>query len=117
MKKDPKINVAFIWDCIELIEKYLKDATEAEFLGSPQLQDATVRRIELIGEAVKNIPQPIKDKYPDIPWKQIAGMRDILIHDYLGIDLKATWKVAQIELPELKKKMWKIKRDLEQQNA
>ena len=84
-----------------------------KFLDSTQLQDAVIRRIEIIGEAIKNVPPQIKDRYPDIPWKRIAGMRDILIHEYFGVDLKLTWKVATAELDELKKSMLEIKRDLE----
>ena len=77
-----------------------------------QIQDAVMRRIEIMGEAVKNIPKETKDKYPDIPWRQITGMRDILIHEYFGIDLELTWEVAKRDVPDLKEKMLKVKRDL-----
>jgi len=69
-----------------------------------------IRRIEIIGEAVKSIPPSIKNKYPDIPWKQISGMRDILIHEYFGVDLDLTWKVARKDILILKKKILRIKK-------
>ena len=84
-----------------------------EFLDSVQLQDAVIRRIEIIGEAVKNIPKQVKNKYPDIAWKEIAGMRDILIHEYFGVDLELTWKVAKKDVRNLKSKILKVKKDLE----
>jgi len=81
-----------VLECIELIEKYTGGKSKEEFLKSIQLQDAVIRRIEIIGEAVKNIPEGIKKSYQDIPWKKIAGMRDILIHEYFGVDLELTWE-------------------------
>lgn len=72
--------------CIKRIEEYVGGVTKDEFFKSTQLQDAIIRRIEIIGEAVKNLPAEIKEGYSDIAWKEVAGMRDILIHGYFGAD-------------------------------
>ena len=109
MRKDTKIFLEHILESIELIEEYTADKTKEEFLTSQQLQDAVIKRIEIIGEAVKNIPNDIREKYTDIPWKDIVGMRDILIHQYFGVDLDLAWKVVKENIPELKKQISSLK--------
>ena len=108
MKKDPTVFLAHILDSIHLIEEYAKDVTESQFHKDKSLQDAIIRRLEIIGEAVKNLPPPFKSKYPEIPWKQIARMRDILIHEYFDVDLFLTWKVVKSEIPSIKKNLFII---------
>ena len=108
MKKDPKVFLGHIIDSIHLIEDYSKKLTQAKFLKNKPMQDAIIRRLEIIGEAVKNLPTAYKTRYHDIPWKQIAGMRDILVHKYFDVDLFLTWKVVKHELPAIKRKLSEI---------
>ena len=113
MKKDINIFLEHILESIYLIEEYIKDKSKSEFLKLTQLQDSVIRRITIIGEAIKNIPDDFKETHPKIPWKQIIGMRDILIHQYFGIDLNLTWEVIEKDLPKLKKQIVSIKKGLE----
>ncbi len=117
MEKDPRIFIEYILECIELIGDYTKGVTKEDFLKSQQLQDSVIRRIEVIGEAIKNIPREIRDLYLDIPWKRIAGTRDILIHEYWGIDLNLTWEVVVGEIPDLKREMLRIRKEIEAING
>ncbi len=88
MKKDPDIFLGHILESIELIESYSEGVTEAEFIGTVALQDRIIRRIEIIGEAVKNLPMDLRNEHPEIPWRDIAGLRDIVVHQYFGLDLE-----------------------------
>lgn len=103
MKRDPRVFLSHILQSINLIESYTHNVNKEVFLQSVGIQDQVIRRLEIIGEAVKRLPAPIRDEYPAIEWKRIAGMRDILIHEYFGVDLVLTWEVVQRDLPELKK--------------
>jgi len=108
MKKDPKVFLVHILESIELINEYAKKFSEDQFHKDRLLQDAVIRRLEVIGEAVKNLPGSFKAKYPEIPWRQMAGMRDILIHEYFDVDLFLTWQVVKKELPLVEKKLSEI---------
>ena len=87
MKKNLRIFLIHILDSINLIEDYTNDKTKEEFEDSLSLQDMTIRRLEIIGEAIKNLPQEFKNNYNNIPWKKISGLRDKLIHEYFGVDI------------------------------
>ncbi|MBN1216769.1 MAG: DUF86 domain-containing protein [Candidatus Lokiarchaeota archaeon] len=108
MKKNELFFLINIKDSIELIENYVQNKSKEEFLNINILQDSIIRRLEIIGEAVKNINENIKIKYPDIQWKKISGMRDILIHQYFGVDLELTWEVIKKDIPTLKKQILDI---------
>jgi len=111
MKKDVKIFLEHVLEAINLIEEYIKDKKKSDFLESKQLQDSVIRRIEIIGEAIKNIPGDFKSIHKNIPWKEIIGMRDILIHQYFGVDLELTWEVIKTDLSTLKKQIISIKKE------
>lgn len=111
MNKDYKVYFLHILESIEDIERYTKGLDKTKFIETKLIQDAVIRNLEIIGEATKNIPPSIRNKYPHIEWKKIAGMRDILIHDYLGVDLERVWLVLENRLPVLKKEITKIIRD------
>lgn len=112
MKRDIKVYIEDILESISRIEEYVKDLDEAEFYGNSEKQDAVLRRLEIIGEAVKNIPQDVRDKYPEIPWKQIAGMRDVVIHEYFGVNLGRIWKVIQADMKDIKNNINKVKQEI-----
>jgi len=107
--KNPLILLDHILESIELIEKYTENKTIDDFFNSLQMQDSVMRRIEIIGEAIKNISPKIKKQYPEMPWRKVSGMRDILIHEYFGVDLELTWGVVMDDLPELKANITEIK--------
>jgi len=108
MKKDPKVLLTHILESIDLISQYIQGISHEQFLRSIEKQDAVLRRIEIIGEAARNLPDEIKTSYPDIAWRDIIAMRNILIHKYFGIDLNLTWKVARERMPKLKEEISKI---------
>ena len=108
MKKKDIIYIKHIRDAIELISVYTKDLNSTDFNSKVIIQDAVIRRIQVIGEAVKNVSQSFKEKYNEIPWKKIAGMRDKIIHGYFNVDIDIVWKVIVKDIPILKKNIEEI---------
>ena len=98
--KDDLVFLHHIFDAIKDIEKYTDSGKDA-FYSTKMIQDAVIRNLEIIGEAVKNISPATRAEYSDIPWKQIAGLRDVLIHHYFGVDLETVWLVVEKRLPVL----------------
>lgn len=99
--KDPRVYLAQIMECIERVERYTQCGREA-FLASPMVQDAVMRNLEVIGEAAKRVDDDFRSSHPEIPWRGMAGLRDVLIHDYEGVDANQVWRVVESELPSLR---------------
>jgi uncharacterized protein with HEPN domain len=99
--KDDRVYLLHIRDAIERIESYTKGGRD-EFFQKTLVQDGVIRNLEIIGEAVKNLSAELRGQHPQIPWAQIAGMRDVLIHDYFGVQLERVWNAVENRLPELK---------------
>lgn len=105
MNKDASIFVGHILESIDHILIYSKDVTKQQFKRDDQLQDSVIRRIEIIGEATKNLPIAFRKKHHHIPWKKLAGMRDMVIHEYFGIDLNIVWDTIKRDLPKLQEEL------------
>jgi uncharacterized protein with HEPN domain len=98
--KDERVYLGHIRDAIQDIEDYASVGREV-FMADRMRQDAVIRKLEIIGEAVKKLTDATKQRRPEIPWKQIAGMRDRLTHDYFGVDLALVWRVVERDLSAL----------------
>ena len=100
--RDDRAYLQHIRDAIDDVKGYAS-AGRAAFFDERMRQDATLRKLEVIGQAVKNLSDAMKSRQPDVPWKQIAGMRDKVIHDYFGVNLEIVWAVNEKELPKLER--------------
>lgn len=108
MKKDDTAYLKHILDAISRIEEYTKGLNYDDFMDNNLVQDGVVRQIEIAGEATKKVSAEMREKYPDIPWRKMAGMRDKRIHDYLGVDLDAVWDTAKKDIPVLKQTITRL---------
>ena len=113
MTKDPSVFLNHIAESIIDIESFIKNVNKEDFLKNKEKQNAVIRSLEIIGEAVKNIPPAIKIKYSLIPWKEIAGTRDKIVHHYFMVNLDVVWEIIKKDIPKLKQEILRIKKNLE----
>ena len=113
MKRNHKLYLKDIIDSIKAIEEFIEGMSFEEFKDDDRTSSAVVRKLEIIGESTKQLPEEIKQKNPELPWKEMAGMRDRLIHSYFGIDYELVWKTITKRIPETKPLIKKILENLE----
>ncbi|MBF0563901.1 MAG: DUF86 domain-containing protein [Nitrospirae bacterium] len=105
MSKDNLVYLRHILDATVRIGEYTEGFSADDFLKNRLVQAGVIRELEIIGEATKQISKELKDEYPATPWKKMAGIRDKLIHQYFGVDLKLIWDTVEVEIPVLKNKI------------
>jgi len=108
MRRDYRVYLRDILDAIVKIERYVASSSFEEFVKNELVVDAVVRNLEIIGEAVKRLPKNVTTEHNDIDWRRMAGLRDILIHEYFGVDSEILWDIIKNKLPELKEKVCQI---------
>ncbi|MBI2851748.1 MAG: DUF86 domain-containing protein [Chloroflexi bacterium] len=113
MNRDVLLYLDDILEAIRKIDKYADASSLDEFSNNGMAIDAIVRNFEVMGEATKHIPESIRRKYPAVPWKIMAGMRDVLIHQYFGVDIPALWKTIKEDLPGVEPQIEALLKDLD----
>lgn len=113
MKRDIRSFLDDITESTTRIIEYTKNKTQNDYENDDLLHDGILRRLEIIGEAVRHIPNEFRIKYPDISWKEIAGLRDVLIHEYFGVNDERIWKTITEDIPKLQKQIEQLSASLE----
>jgi uncharacterized protein with HEPN domain len=108
-KRDPDLLVEDILEALRKISGYTEGMGQEEFRRDPKTVDAVVKNLEILGEATRQLPEDFILQYPDVPWRQIAGLRNRIVHEYFAVDLEIVWQVIQKDLPKLEEQLEKLK--------
>jgi uncharacterized protein with HEPN domain len=114
MTRDPRICLKDILAAMDSIEAFVSGMSLDDIVGDDKTSSAVLRKFEVIGEAAKNVPDDIRNAYPDIPWKEMAGMRDKLIHFYFGVDYRLVWTAMKDRFPILKPALKNVLKSLDE---
>ena len=113
MERDPLVYIDHILDSIDLIDEFTQGMSLENFLEDTKTQDSVMRRLEIIGEATNKVVPEIQEVHPEVPWRMIVGMRNLLIHEYFAINNKLVWGTIKTKLPLFRDQILNIKKELE----
>jgi len=105
MKKDDSVYLLHIMDAFVQIERYTDGVSHDDFMENSLLQDGVIRQLEIMGEASRSLSEDIRNDYPHIPWRQMIGLRNRMIHAYFNVNLQIIWEIVKGDIPDLKQKM------------
>ena len=107
--KDDAVYLRHILECIDRIEQYTKDG-RAAFMGATLIQDGVIRNLQTLGQSALKLSDALKSAHPEVDWKSIVGLRNVLVHDYLGVNVTRIWEIVERDLPDLKAKASALRR-------
>jgi len=112
-KRKVRLFLADMLESIEKVQRYTAGVDFERFAGDDLLVDAVVRNLEIIGEAARHIPETLRQRYPEVPWKRVVGLRNVVVHEYFAVDVEILWAIVHKNLPELKVALQRMLNDLE----
>ncbi|HJX26598.1 MAG TPA: DUF86 domain-containing protein [Thermoanaerobaculia bacterium] len=104
-KRDSDLLMEDILEAVRKISRYTDGMAQSDFLQDEKTIDAVVRNLEVVGEATRHLPEDFISRHPDVPWRQIAGLRNRIVHEYFGLDLEIIWQVIRHDLPTLQARL------------